>query len=267
MVRPGQLFEDYLVEALLGGGGEALVYRARHPAGDGEGLLALKVLDENHRGPVHIARLAHEFRAAHQLEHRHIIKVHQHGEYWMTMEYIDGGNILGLEQQDAQLEVLAQIATALDHTHRCGIVHSDVKPANILVHQDFSDGGAVLIDFGAAHILAEEVWNRPGQALASLPYAAPELLQGRLPQAATDEYALACTALEVLTGLTPFPADNPTALVDAHLHLPPPDISSRVPWLSKGFDVMFARAIAKDPNRRYQSCTELVQHIADAIDP
>ena len=268
MVYPGQLFEGYLVESLLGGGGEAAVYRARAyraPDIDDDAAVALKVLNEDHRGRANIARLAREFRAIHQLEHPHIVKVHRHGEYWMTMQYIDGGNMLGLGSLDTRLEALTQIAAALDYTHRSGIVHTDVKPTNILVHQDFSRGGAVLIDFGAVHLLAEDVWHRPGEVLASLPYAAPELLQGRLPQAATDEYARACTALEVLTGLTPFPADNPTALFEAHLHLPPPAVSARVPWLSRAFDVVFARAIAKDPDRRYESCTELIRHIAAVI--
>lgn len=123
----------------------------------------------------------------------------------------------------------------------------------------------MLIDFGVAHVLAEDVWHRPVEVMASLPYAAPELLQGRLPQAATDEYALACTALELLTGAPPFTADHPMALVDAHLHLPPPEMSRQIPWLSRSFDLVLARAIAKDPDRRYPSCTELVQHVAETV--
>jgi len=268
------VLEGYLLERLLGRGGQAGVYCARRITDGLEDqatsstLVALKVLDENHRGDGDVARLAREFRIARLLEHPRIVKVHEHGEYWMTMQYIDGGNITRLRTLDSRLEALAQIADALDHAHRCGVVHTDVKPTNILVHQDFSRGdhsGAVLIDFGVAHVLAEEVWNRSGQLLASLPYAAPELLQGRLPQAATDEYALACTALEVLTGLTPYTAEDSSGLINAHLHLPPPDISVRVPWLSRAFDVVLARAIAKDPHRRYESCRELIQHITAVV--
>jgi len=263
-MHPGQTFEGYLVEAVLGRGGQASVFRAR-PAAAGGPDVALKVLDDDHRDRASTARLAREFRIAQQLHHPHIVAVYDQGPYWMAMQYVDGGYAAGLESRNARLDALAQVAGALDHAHRLGIVHSDVKPANILVHQDFSRHGAVLIDFGVAHVLAEEVWHRPTEVLASLPYAAPELLQGRLPQAATDEYALACTALEVLTGLTPFTADSAMGLVDAHLHVAPPEISRRVPWVSKAFDVMFARAIAKDPDRRYASCTELVRHISDAL--
>lgn len=265
---PGQLFEGYRVETLLGHGGEAGVYRAHRVAGGADGrcasVVAIKILDEDHRDNADVARLAREFRVARHLEHPHIIEVHEHGDFWMTMQYIDGGPISRLETLDDRLDALAQVADALDAAHRSGIVHTDVKPINILVHQDFSLG-AVLVDFGAAHVLAEDVWNRSGRPLASLPYAAPELLQGRLPQAATDEYALACTALEVLTGLTPYSTNNASDLIDSHLHRPPPDISTMVPWLSKSFDVVLARSIAKDPDRRYESCTEMIGHISAAI--
>jgi len=264
VVYPGRPFEGYLVETLLGRGGEAVVYRARgsdpaHP------VVALKVLDDAHRDPTCAARLAREFRLAHRLNHPHIVKVYEHGPFWIAMQCVDGGNISTLATLNDRLAALAQIATALDHAHHDGIVHTDVKPTNILVHQNFSQDGAVLIDFGVAYVLAEDVWHRPAHVVTSLPYAAPELLQGRLPQAATDEYALACTALEVLTGRTPFAGDNPLALIDAHLHLPPPEISRHIRWLSRTFDVVLARAIAKDPDRRYGSCAEMMRHVEDAV--
>lgn len=272
MVHPGQPFEGYLVEAPLGRGGEATVYRARRSRKAGDighgragGTVALKVLDDAHRDPASIARLAREFRLAHRLRHPHIVEVYEHGPFWMTMQYVDGGSATALSTPADRLEALRQIAAALDHAHRDGIVHTDVKPTNILVHQDFSERGAVLIDFGVAYVLAEDVWHRPPQVITSLAYAAPELLQGRLPQAATDEYALACTALELLTGRTPFPARNPTALIDAHLHSPPPEVSRDIPWLSRTFDIVLARAIAKDPDRRYASCTEMICHVEDAV--
>lgn len=262
MLDPGQEFEGYFVEALLGRGGQAAVFRANSGT---RPVVALKVLDDDHRDRESIARLAREFRIARQLAHPNIVTVYEHDRYWMTMQCVDGGSATNLQSRDSRLQALRQIAAALDHAHRRGIVHSDVKPANILVHRDFSRGGAVLIDFGVAHVLAEDVWHRHSQILASLPYAAPELLQGRLPQAATDEYALACTALELLTGTPPFVADNPMALVDAHLNLPPPDVSHRVPGLSKAFDVVVARAIAKNPDRRYVSCTEMMCHLDGAL--
>jgi len=261
---PGQSFAGYVAENELGRGGEATVYLARDPGRTPE-LVALKVLDDDHRTPVSTARLAREYRIANRLRHPHIVTVYDHGPHWLTMQYVDGGNATGLTSVDSRLVALSQIAAALDHAHHDGVVHSDVKPANILVHHDFSRHGAILIDFGVAHILAEDVWHRPAQVMTSLPYAAPELLQGRLPQAATDEYALACTALELLTGAPPFVSDDPLAMVDAHVHLPPPEASKQTPWLSRSFDMVLARAIAKDPDRRYPSCTELVHHLAETV--
>jgi serine/threonine-protein kinase len=262
VAHPGQSFAGYVVGNELGRGGEATVYLARDSART-PNRVALKVLDEDHRGSSSISRLAREYRIAQRLRHRHTVTVYDHGPHWLTMQYVDGGNATGLTSLDTRLEALSQIAAALDHAHRDGVVHSDVKPANILVHQDFWQHGAVLIDFGVARILAEDVWHRPIEVVTSLPYAAPELLQGRLPQAATDEYALACTALELLTGRPPFVCDDPLALVDAHVHLPPPEVSKTTPWLSRSFDMVLARAIAKDPDRRYASCTELVHHLAE----
>jgi serine/threonine-protein kinase len=263
VVHPGQSFAGYVVETALGHGGEATVYLARG-AGQQQPV-ALKVLDERRRDHAGTARLAREYRIANRLRHRHIVAVYDHGQHWMTMQYVDGGNATRLPSLEAKLTALGQIATALDYAHHDGVIHSDVKPANILVHQSFSQRGAVLIDFGVAHVLAEDVWHRPTQVIASLPYAAPELLAGRLPQAATDEYALACTAVELLTGAPPFTGDNELALVDAHLHLPPPEMSRQIPWLTRSFDVILSRAIAKDPDRRYPSCTELVHQIAEVV--
>lgn len=135
MVQPGLAFAGYAVEAVLGRGGQATVYRAhgrRTPA-----VVALKVLDDHHRDPASVARLAREHRVAGRLKHPHIVRVYEHGPHWMTMQYVDGGNVTGLRSLEYKLAALAQIAGALDHTHRSGIVHADVKPTNILVTKSF----------------------------------------------------------------------------------------------------------------------------------
>src|SRR4029077_15761887 len=124
------------------------------------------------------------------------IKVYECGSGWLTMELIDGGTVAKLQAMIDRLTALTQIAGALDYAHRHGVVHCDVKPSNILVSLPFSVRGSVLIDFGIAHAMADDVGRRPTHIEASLPYPAPELLQGHAPSAATDEYALACTAFE-----------------------------------------------------------------------
>ena len=264
MQSPVDWFEDYVVDATLGHGGHATVYRA-HGVVDPDRVVALKVLDDYHCQPVQIARLQREFAFANGLDHPHIIKVYQHGSGWLAMELIDGGTVGKLGTVADRLTALKQVADALDYVHRHGIVHCDVKPSNILVSLLFSVRGAVLIDFGVAHSMAGEVWHRPAHVEASLPYSAPELLHGNAPSAATDEYALACTAFELITGSTPFTATTSFALVDDQLHAQPPKVSRKIDWVPHAFDSIMAKALAKRPDSRYESCSEFVSLIARVL--
>ncbi|CAN5601465.1 serine/threonine-protein kinase [soil metagenome] len=251
--------------------------------------VALKVIAEDRRNPLELGRLQREFELAQQLDHPHIVTMYDRGPYWLAMQYVDGGSVSILHTLNNRLAALAQTADALDYTHRKGIVHCDVKPTNILVSEDFSKEGAVLIDFGVAHSLAEDAQlrlahhpthsltldparkvaqrppDRPGKIQASLPYAAPELLQGQQPTGATDEYALACTAIELITGKPPFTAPTPVALMEAQLHQPPPKVSRGVAWIPRAFDSILAKAMAKDPEARYESCTEFIRLITRAL--
>jgi serine/threonine-protein kinase len=258
VLRPGQTFEGYVVDDVLGRGGSATVFRA-HARGDPHEVVALKVLADDHRGPAESTRLQREFDFAQQLTHPHVVSVYRRGDEWLTMQLVDGGTAARLELLDDRLTAVAQIADALDYVHNCGIVHCDVKPSNVLVYKDFSHGGAVLNDFGVAYAVAEDRTKRAQQPLiASLPYLAPEMLRGRAPAAASDEYALACTTLELLTGSPPFVADTPAALADAQLNSPPPYPSRTFDWLPRGFDGVIGKALAKDPELRYPSCAEFV---------
>jgi eukaryotic-like serine/threonine-protein kinase len=261
---PGERFEGYVVDAALGHGGYATVYRAHDAAGP-DRVVALKVLDDHHRQPVQIARLQREFDFARRLDHPHIIKVDECGQGWLAMELVDGGTVAKLQGLIDRLVALAQIAAALDYTHQHGIVHCDVKPSNILVSLIFSVRGAVLIDFGVAHAVAEEVGRRPAHIEASLPYSAPELLHGQAPSAATDEYALACTAFELITGSPPFTATTSMGLMDEQLHSPPPKLSRKIDWLPHAFDSIMSKALAKSADNRYQSCSEFILLITRAL--
>lgn len=264
MVSLGGWFEGYVVDAALGHGGYATVYLA-HDAAHPDHKVALKILDDFHREPVQIARLQREFDFAHELDHPHIIKVYECGEGWFAMELVDGGTATKLKGLLDRLAALAQIADALDYAHRLGIVHCDVKPSNILVSLPFSTHGAVLIDFGIAHAVAEGLGRRPAHVEASLPYSAPELLRGYAPSAATDEYALACTAFELITGSPPFKAATSIDLVDEQLHAPPPKLSRKIEWLPHAFDSIMSKALAKTPDNRYETCSEFVALIAHAL--
>lgn len=284
VVSPGEgSTAGYEVDEVLGRGGWAVVYRAHGPDGR---IVALKILNESHRRPDQLARVQREFDFARRLKHPNIVRVYAAGEVWLAMELIDGGTISGLTMLSDRLTALTQIAGALDHAHRCGIVHCDVKPSNILVDKPFSR--AVLIDFGVAHSVSEDVAIRlahdsgrltldpakritrqsrepHAQVQASLPYSAPELLSGRAPSAATDQYSLACTAIEMLTGSPPFAANTAMGLVEHQLHSPPPRISRQIAWIPHTVDAVLVKAMAKRPDMRYDSCTEFMKLIAKAL--
>ena len=261
---PEGRFEDYVVDAVAGHGGFSTVYRA-HEATRPDHVVALKVLDARHHQPAQLAKLQREFAFAKKVDHPHVVTMFECGPDWLTMEYIGGGTASRLTNLRDRLIALAEVASALDHAHQVGIVHCDVKPANILVCEVFSRRGAVLIDFGVAHSIAEAAHHRPTHIEASLPYTAPELLRGRTPTAAVDEYALACTAVELLTGSPPFKATTSIALIDDHLNSPVPRYSRQIDWIPHAFDSILAKAMAKDPDLRYPTCTEFVALITRAL--
>jgi serine/threonine-protein kinase len=258
VLSPGEEFEGYVVDETVGHGGYATVYRAHD---DANRAVALKLLDDRHQHLVQVARLRREFELAHRLDHPNIVRVYKRGSGWLSMELLHGG-VAELDTMTNRLAALGQIADALDYTHNHAIVHCDVKPANILLHDD---GRAVLIDFGLAHAITDDIGRRPTQVEASLPYSAPELITGHAPTTATDEYALACTAVELITGSPPFTAETEMGLIDAHLHLAPPRRSREISWLPRVFDSIVAKALAKAPEDRYRSCREFVSLVRRAL--
>jgi serine/threonine protein kinase len=261
---PEDRFDEYVVDGVVGHGGSATIYRA-HDRSAPDRVVALKVLDPRHREPVWVERLQREFGFASRLDHPHVVTMYEAGREWLAMQLVVGGIATKLTTMRDRLTALANVASALDFAHVNGIVHCDVKPTNILVFEDFSRGGAVLIDFGAARSLAEDAHHRPTHIEASLPYIAPEMLHGRAPSAAADEYALACTAVELLTGAPPFTATTSIALIDDHLNRPVPRYSRQIDWIPHAFDSILAKAMAKDPDMRYDTCTEFVALITRAL--
>lgn len=264
MLAPGERFEGHVVDSVIGRGGFATVYRAHEDLPGGRPV-AVKVLARAHRTDEETKRLAREFTVARRVRHPHVVEVYRHGPGWLSMQLAAGGTVAALGTVPRRLAALEQIADALDHVHGLGIVHCDVKCANILVAQHFDQPGAVLTDFGTAHLPDDPAPRRTAHVTTSMPYSAPELLTGAAITAAVDEYALACTVVEMVSGSPPFTATSATALTAAHLLSAPPRLSHRIEWVPRAFDSILAKALAKDPGERYPTCTEMMTLMTRAL--
>jgi serine/threonine-protein kinase len=160
------------------------------------------------------------------------------------------------------LTILARVAAALDAAHAHGVVHRDVKPANVLI----DPGPEVYLgDFGLARDLDGEALTAPGQVLGTIDYMAPELLDGDRVGPATDIYGLACLAVETLTGTVPFQRDTDAAIMYAHIADPPPSVRARRPELPRALDAVLATGMSKDPGDRQSSAGGLVADMLDAL--
>ena len=160
------------------------------------------------------------------------------------------------------MKILACVAAALDAAHAIGVVHRDVKPANVLM----DPGPDVFLgDFGLARDPEGAALTVPGQVLGTIDYMAPELLDGERVGAATDIYGLACLAIETLTGTVPYLRDTDAATMYAHIVEPPPSVRERRPELPKALDDVLATGMAKDPDDRQTSAGGLVLEMLEAL--
>ena len=259
---PGDVFVDYRIEGLAGRGGMGVVYRATQLSL--ERTVALKVIapaladDEEFR-----ERFVAESKAAASVEHPNVIPVYYAGEregvLFIVMRYVDGPDLRTLVRVEDHLEperaahIVAQLGGALDAAHRHGLVHRDVKPANVLLGED---DHAYLTDFGLTKRTATSTGggglSRAGGWVGTLGYVAPEQIRGERVDARTDVYALGCVLVFALTGKAPYSGDSDEATLWAHLNAPPP--SESVP---PEFEGVVARALAKDPSDRYLSAGDL----------
>nr|WP_276514863.1 serine/threonine-protein kinase [Nocardia transvalensis] len=270
----GHVFAGYRIERLLGVGGMGEVYLAHDR--DLPRFVALKLLGHAMAGDADVrARFQREADMVARLAHPNIVAVHARGEHdgrlWIAMEYVDGTDVAAVVRNgpiapEQSVRIVTETARALDHAHAAGILHRDVKPANILLARG-PQQRVLLADFGIAKVLDESVGlTRTGDVYASLQYAAPEQFDAGTPiDHRTDVYALGGTLYHMLTGDHPYPGTNSAQLINAHLHLPPPAPSRRNPALPKGFDAVIARALAKDPGHRFGSCGELAAAAASVL--
>ena len=275
-LTPGAVVAGYRLEARIGAGGMAVVFRARD-----ERLgrtVALKVLAPALAGDGEFReRFIRESRAAAAVDHPHIIPVYGAGEtdgvLYLAMRYVSGGDLRSVLRREGPLPagraafLLSPVASALDAAHATGLVHRDVKPANVLV--DTSPGRPdhpYLSDFGLAKGAASAVGlTGTGQFLGTAEYAAPEQISAGRAHVQTDQYALACVAFTMLTGSLPFARDEPMSVLWAHLNDPPPSATARRFDLSPAVDQVLGRALAKEPAARYPSCGAFADALRAAL--
>ena len=272
-LETGRVFAGYTILRVLGSGGMGRVYLARHPRLPRED--ALKVLPtEVTADPQYRERFEREAELAAGLSHPHIVAIHDRGEYegqfWISMEYVAGTDVArllgeqfpgGMPVEDATAIVTA-VASALDYAHHRGLLHRDVKPANILLTD--SDGQPrriFLADFGIARRVDDAAGlTTTKMAVGTVAYAAPEQLMAGSVDGRADQYALACTAFHVLAGAPPYGGPNLAVVIGQHVSAPPPSIGAHRPELT-GLDPVFATAMAKDPTGRFNSCGEFAQEL------
>ncbi|MEV6772377.1 serine/threonine-protein kinase [Nocardia sp. NPDC051030] len=264
-ITPGTIFAGYRIERLLGAGGMGTVYLARHPRLPRTD--ALKVLPEAlGLETEYRARFLREAEAAARLDHPNLVAVHDrgidHGSLWISMQFVDGIDAAELIRRHPDgvppaqaLHILREVAQGLDEAHRLGLLHRDVKPANILMQSQPDRPDRVLVtDFGIAKAAGQSTaLTQTGAVLATLAYVAPEQITAGLIDHRADIYALGCTFFELLTGRKPFPRANTAAVMMAHVQDPPPRASEVNPALPQTIDSVIARAMAKQPGDRYDS--------------
>ncbi|WP_245746206.1 bifunctional serine/threonine-protein kinase/ABC transporter substrate-binding protein [Nocardia altamirensis] len=275
MLRAGEVFAGYVIERRLGRGGMGSVYLARHPRLPRR--IALKLLSTNlHADKEMQARFEREAELVARLDHPNIVAVYDRGVdedvRWISMQYVDGVDAGALDPQslapERAVEIIAETAKALDYAHAVGVLHRDVKPANILLaHATAGQGERVLLtDFGIARLRDESrQLTRTGTFTATLAYAAPEQLSATTVDHRTDQYALACSLFWLLTGTAPFEADSPAATIAGHLQQPPPSVRDRRTGLPAALDAVLAKALAKRLDERFESCTEFATAAREAL--
>ena len=274
--RAGALVAGYRLEAQVGAGGMAVVFRARDERLGR--LVALKILAPALTADAAFRRrFIAESRAAAAVDDPHIIPVYEAGEadgvLFIAMRFVQGGDLrLVLDREgalppDRTAAFISPVASALDAAHRAGLVHRDVKPANILVdaREDRPDH-VYLSDFGVSKGAMTSVsLTGTGQFLGTPDYSAPEQIQGWAVDGRADQYALACVAYQLLTGTVPFERDQGMAVLLAHLSEPPPSLSPRRPGLPGAADQVLARGMAKVPEKRYGSCRDFADALREAL--
>jgi hypothetical protein len=271
----GDEFAGYRIERRLGRGGMGILYLAVEP-----GLhrrVALKLIaPEAAADEVFARRFAEESRIAASIEHPNVVPIYAAGEErgvpFIAMRYVAGSDLSRRLAREGRLEparavaLIAQIGNGLDAIHAAGLVHRDVKPANVLLSGEGSAEHAYITDFGVArNVATQSGLTQTGRFVGTLDYVAPEQISGGEVDARVDVYALGCLLFKLLTGQVPYPREGEAARLYAHLNDPPPAPSLYVPEVSMALDDVVIRAMSKQPGDRHPSAGDLGRAAAAAL--
>ncbi|MFF2552643.1 serine/threonine-protein kinase [Nocardia sp. NPDC058058] len=272
---PGVVVGGYRIERMLGAGGMGTVYLAKHPSlprWDAVKMLGV----EAGRDPEFRGRFEREANLASGLDHPNIVSVYDRGDdagrLWIAMQYVEGTDAaeavksqprgMGVERA---LRIVGEVGRGLDHAHRRGLLHRDVKPANFLLSHGEPER-VLLTDFGVAKsMLDTSELTVTGKFVATIAYAAPEQLSGAVLSRQTDIYGLACSFFKLVTGRNPYPGTQPAVVMTGHLYEPAPRITELRPELPAALDEVLAVAMAKHPEERFGSCREFTQALEYAV--
>jgi Protein kinase domain len=263
----GDEFAGYRIERRLARGGMGILYLAVEPGLDRR--VALKLIAPEAAADVVFAkRFAEESRIAASIEHPNVVPIYSAGEQggvpYIAMRYVSGSDLSrrladeGRMAPERAAALIAQVADGLDAIHAAGLIHRDVKPANVLLSGEPGDEHAYITDFGVArNVATESGLTQTGRFVGTLDYVAPEQISGGSVDARVDVYALGCLLFKLLTGEVPFPREGEAARLYAHLNDPPPAPSLYAPDVSMALDDVVARAMSKQPDDRHPSAGDL----------
>jgi Protein kinase domain len=272
-LAPGTEFAGHRIDAVAGRGGMGVVYRATQQALDR--VVALKlIVPELADDPGLRDRFERESRIAASIDHPNVLPLYYAGEQdgvlYQAMRYVDGTDLRTLVRAhgalpaDRAVAIVAQVAAALDAAHARGLVHRDVKPANVMLTEG---DHAYLGDFGLSRRTAsQDASTAGGSVVGTFDYVSPEQIRGARVDARTDVYALGGVLFTALTGQVPFPRESDEARLWAHLQAEPPRLSERAPNLPPELDAVIERALAKRPEDRYPSAGDLARAASAALE-
>jgi serine/threonine-protein kinase len=276
----GESFAGYTILRLLGSGGMGEVYLAQHPRLPRRDALKLLPSDWS-ADPDYRARFNREADLGSTLWHPHIVGVHDRGEadgqLWISMDFVDGVDAARLLADrypagmplDEVARIVTAVASALDYAHKQGLLHRDVKPANImLTHVDgHGEQRVLLTDFGIARNVDDiSGLTTTNMTVGTVAYSAPEQLMGEEVDGRADLYGLAATTYHLLTGSQLFPHSNPAVVISRHLNAAPPALADTRPELA-ALDPVFAVALAKDPKDRFPRCADFARALSEYAPP